>query len=48
MQEVFSIFVALAALLGGLWVIGWAAGDFQPRPGSPSGQGSPPSKPASS
>jgi hypothetical protein len=48
MQEAFSILVALAALLGGLWVIGWAAGDFQPRPGSPPGQGGAPSKPASS
>ena len=44
MQEVFSIIVALAALLGGLWVIGWAAGDFRPRQGSPSQQT--PSKPA--
>jgi hypothetical protein len=32
MQEVFSILVALTALLGGLWLIGWAAGDFQPKP----------------
>lgn len=48
MQEVFSILVALAALLGGLWVIGWAAGDFRPRPGSPSSQGSTPSKPPAS
>jgi hypothetical protein len=31
MQEVFGILVALAALLGGLWVIGWASGDFQPK-----------------
>lgn len=31
MTEVFSILVALAALVVGLWLIGWAAGDFQPR-----------------
>jgi hypothetical protein len=31
MQEVFSIVVALAALIGGLWVIGWAGGDFERR-----------------
>ena len=31
MYEVFSILVALAALIGGLWVIGWAAGDFRSR-----------------
>lgn len=31
MTEVFSILVALAALAAGLWLIGWAAGDFQPR-----------------
>ncbi len=47
MHEVFGILVALAALLGGLWLIGWAAGDFQPRQGS-SSQGGTPSKPASS
>ena len=29
MQEVFSILVALAALIGGLLVLGWAYGDFE-------------------
>lgn len=29
MDEVFSILVALGALVAGLLVIGWAAGDFQ-------------------
>ena len=47
MHEVFGILVALAALLGGLWLIGWAAGDFQRRQGS-SSRGGAPSKPASS
>ena len=31
MQEVFSILVALAALTGGLWLIGWASGDYERR-----------------
>ena len=41
MQEVFSILMALAALIAGLLVIGWAYGDFRPRPNQsnpPSGQ----------
>jgi hypothetical protein len=29
MQEVFSILVALAALIGGLLVLGWAFGYFE-------------------
>ena len=32
MQEVFGILMALAALIAGLLVIGWAYGDFRPRP----------------
>ncbi len=32
MQEMFSILMALAALIAGLLVIGWAYGDFRPRP----------------
>jgi hypothetical protein len=31
MQEVFSILVALGALIGGLWLIGWASGDYERR-----------------
>ena len=31
MQEVFSILVALGALIGGLWLIGWACGDYERR-----------------
>ena len=32
MQEVFGILVALAALIGGLLVLGWAYGDFEKQP----------------
>lgn len=32
MQEVFGILISLAALIAGLLVIGWAYGDFRPRP----------------
>lgn len=32
MDEVLSIIIALAALIGGILVIGWAAGDFRARP----------------
>ena len=31
MQEVFSILVALGALIGGLCLIGWASGDYERR-----------------
>lgn len=31
MQEVFSILMALTALVAGLLVIGWAYGDFRSR-----------------
>lgn len=30
MTEVFAILVALGALLAGIWIIGWAYGDFRP------------------
>ena len=40
MQEVFSILMALAALIAGLLVIGWAYGDFRPRPGQTGSQAS--------
>ena len=29
MVEVFGILIALAVLIGGLWVIGWAYWDFR-------------------
>lgn len=29
MQEVFSIIVVVIAMFAGLWVIGWAYGDFE-------------------
>ena len=29
MEEVRSILIALAVLIGGLWVLGWAYGDFR-------------------
>ena len=38
MQEVFGILMALAALIAGLLVIGWAYGDFRPRPEQRGGQ----------
>lgn len=31
MDEVFSILIAVGALIVGLLLIGWAAGDFQSR-----------------
>jgi len=31
MDEVLSILIAVGALIGGLLLIGWAAGDFQSR-----------------
>lgn len=34
MDEVLSILIACAALFAGLWVLGWAYGDFRPRSGS--------------
>ena len=30
MDEVLSILIAVGALIAGLLLIGWAAGDFQP------------------
>ena len=29
MEEVRSILIAIAAMLAGLWLIGWAYGDFR-------------------
>jgi hypothetical protein len=31
MDEVFGILMALVALFGGLWFLGWCYGDFEAR-----------------
>ena len=48
MDEVVGILIACGALIGGLLLLGWACGDFQPRPGSPSPAAKPDEKPVSS
>ncbi|MBI3021530.1 MAG: hypothetical protein HYY90_01380 [Candidatus Omnitrophica bacterium] len=46
MVEVVGILIAVGALLGGLLLLGWAFGDFQPRRGGSSPETKPEEKPA--
>jgi len=48
MDEVLGILIALAALIVGILVIGWAAGDFQRHSGRPTHEARQEQKPASS
>lgn len=48
MDEVLSILIALGALIAGILAIGWAAGDWRPRSGSPPPQAGQEQNPAPS